>query len=213
MFKKKIFSCPISLFLLSMVMSLSLLSCSENDGEVDEYPEWQAKNEAFFNQLSDSVKALLEADPNRTDWKRIKCWSKPADASVGGNDYYVIVHVLENGPANETATPLFTDTAAVHYCGRLLPSEHYPQGLVFDRTYAEPFDAAVSNPTNFAIASSGLTTGFATVLQYMHRGDHWMVYIPYQLAYGTTEQSSIPAYSTLIFDMRLADFWSPRVSE
>lgn len=213
MFKKNTNFTFISSLLLCVIVGFSLMSCSESDDTVEEYPGWQVKNEAFFNNLSDSVQALLAADPSRTDWKRIKCWSKPSDPSVGGNDYYVIVHVIENGPATETATPNFTDTAAVHYVGRLLPSVSYAQGYVFDKTYTEPFDAMVCTPANFAIGASGLTTGFATVLQYMHRGDHWKVYIPYQLAYGTTATSGIPAYSTLIFDMRLADFWSPRSPE
>ena len=36
-------------------------------------------------------------------------------------------------------------------------------------------------------------------------GDHWMVYIPFTLGYGKTKQtgSSIPAYSNLIFDLRM----------
>ena len=41
----------------------------------------------------------------------------------------------------------------------------------------------------------------------MHRGDYWRIYIPYQLGYGGTARSSIPAYSTLVFDLRLEDFW------
>lgn len=216
MFRKINFFYPLCLLLCCMTTALSLSSCSEESGTVEEYPGWQVKNEAFYNQLTDSVVALLQADPGRTDWKRIKCWSKP-DTLVGGNDYYVIVHVLESGPATETQMPLFTDTVSVHYCGRLLPSVSYPQGKVFDRTYVEPFDAEVSSPSKFAVGSSsessGLVAGFSSVLQHMHRGDHWVVYIPYQLAYGTTEQSGIPAYSTLIFDLRLVDFWSPRVSE
>ena len=44
-------------------------------------------------------------------------------------------------------------------------------------------------------------------LMRMHRGDRWRVYIPYQLAYGSSARSSIPAYSTLIFDLQLEDFW------
>ena len=56
-----------------------------------------------------------------------------------------------------------------------------------------------------------LVDGFATALQHMRRGDHWMVYIPYQLGYGSQSQTGVPAYSTLIFDLRLVDFWSPVV--
>jgi len=42
----------------------------------------------------------------------------------------------------------------------------------------------------------------------MHKGDHWRVTIPYQLAYGETASGVIPAYSTLVFDIWLTDFWT-----
>ena len=44
----------------------------------------------------------------------------------------------------------------------------------------------------------------------MHRGDYWRVTIPYQLGYGTSDNGAIPAYSTLIFDLWLQDFWTKK---
>ena len=40
----------------------------------------------------------------------------------------------------------------------------------------------------------------------MHRGDHWRIYVPYQLGYGSTVSGQIPAYSVLTFEMALHDF-------
>lgn len=189
-----------------------LASCSEEDDTVEEFPNWQARNDAFFNSLTDSVLNLLELNPARTDWKRIKSWSK-SDSIEGGNSDYIIVNVIEEGdPAS--ATPLYTDTVTVHYLGRLLPSVSYPYGYVFDQSYYGNYYDDVSKPLQMAIGNSGgnmLVDGFATALQHMRRGDHWMVYIPYQLGYGSRSQTGVPAYSTLIFDLRLVDFWSPVV--
>lgn len=189
-----------------------LASCSEEDDTVEEFPSWQARNDAFFNSLTDSVLNLLELNPARTDWKRIKSWSK-SDSIEGGNSDYIIVKVIEEGdPAS--ATPLYTDTVTVHYLGRLLPSVSYPYGYVFDQSYYGNYYDDVSKPLQMAIGNSGgnmLVDGFATALQHMRRGDHWMVYIPYQLGYGSRSQTGVPAYSTLIFDLRLVDFWSPVV--
>lgn len=189
-----------------------LASCSEEDDTVEEFPNWQARNDAFFNSLTDSVLNLLELNPARTDWKRIKSWSK-SDSIEGGNSDYIIVKVIEEGdPAS--ATPLYTDTVTVHYLGRLLPSVSYPYGYVFDQSYYGNYYDDVSKPLQMAIGNSGgnmLVDGFATALQHMRRGDHWMVYIPYQLGYGSQSQTGVPAYSTLIFDLRLVDFWSPVV--
>ena len=47
------------------------------------------------------------------------------------------------------------------------------------------------------------TEGFGTALQYMVPGDDWMVYIPSELAYGSTASSAIPAYSTLLFRIHM----------
>ena len=189
-----------------------LASCSEEDDTVEEFPNWQARNDAFFNSLTDSVLNLLELNPARTDWKRIKSWSK-SDSIEGSNSDYIIVKVIEEGdPAS--ATPLYTDPVTVHYLGRLLPSVSYPYGYVFDQSYYGNYYDDVSKPLQMAIGNSGgnmLVDGFATALQHMRRGDHWMVYIPYQLGYGSQSQTGVPAYSTLIFDLRLVDFWSPVV--
>jgi FKBP-type peptidyl-prolyl cis-trans isomerase FklB len=56
---------------------------------------------------------------------------------------------------------------------------------------------------------SGLIDGMVTALMKMHIGDRWKVYIPYQLGYGTTTSSStsIPGYSTLIFDLTLSSYY------
>lgn len=189
-----------------------LASCSEEDDTVEEFPNWQARNDAYFNSLTDSVMNLLELNPARTDWKRIKSWSK-SDSIEGSNSDYIIVNVLEEGdPAS--SMPLYTDTVTVHYLGRLLPSVSYPYGYVFDQSYYGNYDGEVSKPVKMAIGNSGgnmLVDGFATALQHMRRGDHWMVYIPYQLGYGSESQTGVPSYSTLIFDLRLVDFWSPVV--
>lgn len=193
--------------LAAMLMAVcGLASCSEEDNTVEEYPDWQATNDNYFNHLSDSVTALLDADPTRTDWKRLKTWSK-TDESAGSNTDYIIVHVEDTAPATETVSPLFTDTVSVSYVGRVLPSVSYPTGWVFDRTYSGSFDPELSARVQFAV--NGVVDGFSTAVQYMRRGDRWTVYIPYQLGYGTSANGTIPAYSTLIFEIALYDFWAP----
>ncbi len=194
---------------IAMTAVLCMFSCSEDDGTVQEYPNWQSKNVTFFNHLSDSVKALLEADTTRTDWKRLKSWTK-APGYEGTNADYVIVKVVSEGQATDSTTPRYTDSVAIHYTGHLLPSTSYKQGLRFDASYNEPFDESISVASKLLVSAT--VEGFATALQHMHRGDHWIVYIPYQLGYGTTEKSSIPAYSTLVFDIRMKDFWRTKGS-
>lgn len=190
--------------LMTVVACVAMTSCSEEDGVVEEYPDWQVRNETYFDNLTDSVQKLISS--GRTDWKRIRTWSKTEGDYISNSDY-IIVHVLESAPQSETASPLYTDSVAVHYKVWTLPSTSYPNGKVFDSSYNEPFDKDVAVAARFYVGG-GLIDGFTTALQYMKRGDVWEVYMPYQLGYGETGSSSIPGYSTLIYKMMLQDFWS-----
>lgn len=190
--------------LMTVVACVAMTSCSEEDGVVEEYPDWQVRNETYFDNLTDSVQKLISS--GRTDWKRIRTWSKTEGDYISNSDY-IIVHVLESAPQSETASPLYTDSVAVHYKVWTLPSTSYPNGKVFDSSYNEPFDKDVAVAARFYVGG-GLIDGFTTALQYMKRGDVWEVYMPYQLGYGATGSSSIPGYSTLIYKMMLQDFWS-----
>lgn len=194
------------MFVMMLLAVWAVASCSEEDNTVEEYPDWQAVNDSYFNHLSDSVKALLAVDPSRTDWKRIKTWTKTGEAA-GGNADYIIVHVEDEATEAEAASPLYTDTVSVSYVGRLLPSVSYSGGFVFDRTFYGDYDSELAAIVEFPV--SGVVDGLSTALQYMRRGDRWTVYIPYQLGYGTAANGSIPACSTLIFEIVLRDFWHP----
>ena len=192
---------------LAMILfpALGMVSCSEEDNTVEEFVNWQTVNDGFFYSLSDSVKSVLAANPGGTEWRRIKTWNK-SDSVAGVDADYILVKVLEQAPASETDMPLYLDTVTVHYKGRLLPSVSYKDGYVFDMSYTEPFDEEMALPAKMAVAE--VVNGFSTAVQNMRRGDHWLVYIPYQLGYGVAGSSpSVPGYSTLIFDIKLVDFW------
>ena len=96
--------------------------------------------------------------------------------------------------------PLFTDKVSTHYRGRLIPL-YDGSKVVFDQSYRGELDTETAVSVEFAV--SGVIEGWTTALQHMVEGDRWEVYIPYNLAYGAYGQSSIPGYSTLIFDMQL----------
>lgn len=65
------------------------------------------------------------------------------------------------------------------------------------------------NQTGFyCTVGTGVIDGWSLVLQRMPVGAKWRVFIPYYLAYGSSGSSSIPAYSTLIFDMTLKEITS-----
>lgn len=180
---------------------LTLASCKEEDDAVEEFANWQETNDAYFSRLVWEVQQGFSSLPQQ--WVLIPCYTMPEVGYTLNYYDYVVAEKLEQGSG--TTSPLLTDSVEVHYSGRLLPSASYPKGYQFDSSYAGTFDPVLATPSKFAVL--GVVKGFSTALMNMHRGDHWRIYIPYQLAYGATARTAVPAYSTLIFDLRLEDFW------
>ena len=48
-----------------------------------------------------------------------------------------------------------------------------------------------------------LIEGWIIVMQQMHIGDKWEIYIPAEMGYGKFSQPGIPGGSTLIFEIEL----------
>ena len=180
---------------------LALASCKEEDDTVEEYADWQNKNDVFFARLVSDTQQKI--DQGQTSWGLYPSFTLPDKGYSFGYGDYVVAEKLKEGSG--ITSPRLTDSVEVHYMGRLLPSPSYAQGLIFDRSYAGTFDPELATPSKFPI--NGVVRGFATALMHMHRGDHWRIYIPYQLGYGGSARSAIPAYSTLIFDLQLENFW------
>lgn len=176
-----------------------LASCSETDGDegVDEYADWQMRNDAFFASLEDSLSRGGE------QWKKIKTFTKD-EKTVGQNTDYIYVKVLESYGSEADESPLYSDSVRIAYRGRLIPSVSYPQGYVFEQTYAGDYSIETTSVADNTV--SAYLDGFATALQHMKKGDRWRVFLPYQLMYGGAASGSIPAYSVLIFDISLIDF-------
>ena len=180
---------------LCLLTVVPLISCEEDDDEniyEDEFDNWQQRN--------DEVLAQWASDPS---FRKIKNYALNENATAVNSDY-VYVKVLEE--ASGTETPLLTDTVRIAYRGHLIPSESFPDGYVFDQSYLNAFSWATAYPSQGA----SWITGLQSALLQMHAGDRWLIHIPYQLAYGGSDNSStIPAYSNLIFDVALFDFWHP----
>lgn len=85
--------------------------------------------------------------------------------------------------------PTATDRVKVHYTGKLI------DGKVFDSSVER--GSPITFPLNQVIP--GWTEG----LQLMDEGSKYILYIPYNLGYGTRDMGDIPAGSTLIFEVEL----------
>jgi len=201
-----------------ILQSSLFMSCKEEDNTVEEFPDWKNKNEAYFQQVYDEASVKVLGNP----WKAIRSWSLPDDldeSSLTAADH-IVVNMLKNG-GSTSPSPLYSDTVVISYRGRLLPSTSYAEGMIFEDHLGDNSDPSTYTflkmgvSQTLKVSSTGGTTvssninGFTTVLQHMHVGDFWRVYIPWQLGYGEEASASIPAYSTLVFDIYLKAYYHP----
>jgi len=186
--------------IIATIVVLAAIACSENDNTEAEFENWQSRNELWFKAKSDSVAALIAQ--GRTDWRTYRSWKYSDTYQTTDITKSILVQVLKEGSGS--GCPLYTDSIRMHYQMRLIPSNSYPSGYVFDQSYYGTYSPETSVPKSFVV--SGLIDGVATALQHMHIGDHWLVYVPYPLGYGESSTSSVPAYSTLICDLTLAAY-------
>ena len=87
--------------------------------------------------------------------------------------------------------PTADSRVKTHYRGTLI------NGTEFDSSYKR------NQPAEFAVG--GVIKGWTEALQLMKEGAKWELYIPAHLAYGERGRPSIPANSTLIFEIELID--------
>lgn len=121
-------------------------------------------------------------ETNRMFLKRLA--SQEGVFVLPGGIYY---KVLETGGGTVSLGP--RSIVTVHYKGSLI------DGRVFDNSYERTCPDA--------LRLSDVIEGWQVALQKMHVGDKWIIYIPYAMGYGIKSVDSIPAYSTLIFEVEL----------
>ena len=198
------------LFLMAFAGVISMTSCSESDDTEDEFENWQERNDKFFNNIYSQAETAIKSGDD--SWKIIPVYSKESLSAKAKTDF-IVVHVETEGTGKES--PIFSDTARVHYRGNFIPSTSYVNGFQFDSSWTGDYNLKTMIPRDFSV--SNVIPGFTTVLMNMRKGDRWMVYIPYPLGYGTQDYtpknnngnatgSTIPAYSILKFDLTLVDY-------
>lgn len=197
------------LLLYLLLPTLLLASCKEEDNTVEEYANWQQVNEIAFK--SKYTAAIASTTDNLDTIRSYSFNAKPSAATIPTN--YIVVQKLDRinelvKSDSKTGSPIFTDSVAISYRGRLQPSASYKDGLVFDQSFSTAsYYYLTAKPYRGKV--NAFINGFSTALQHMTVGDHWMVYIPQELGYGTTQSSSskIPAYSMLTFEIIMEKHW------
>ena len=201
----------LKVILLPVLSLLLLASCKDSDETYDVHHDWKERNAQWFAEVYDaaqeSIAAAQSQYPNGNDWEEHCDWRifktllKSQDTQGASTDY-IVCHINERGDGDWS--PAYTDSVRLYYRGWIM-DENYPESktnlTVFSQTYYGDFDKTTAAP--IAMPVTATVEGFMTAVQYMVKGDDWDVYIPQQLAYQETASDAIPAYSTLLFRLRV----------
>ncbi|MDD3161468.1 MAG: FKBP-type peptidyl-prolyl cis-trans isomerase [Bacteroidales bacterium] len=187
-------------FLLLLVVTGMIASCSDDDENV-----WKTRNESLFDALgkkevvlpryqtigpNDSVKIAYDT------LLYVKVEPDEVFTDTASNGGFIKYKVLRR--SNNTQTPYFNSVVKVHYEGRLM------NGTLFETTYGKNSSGPLSTIVR-GNKAGGVIRGWTEVLQKMHVGDKYEVYIPWNMGYGDSQSGMIPGYSTLIFIMELVE--------
>lgn len=106
--------------------------------------------------------------------------------------YYVM---LKEGEGNY---PQQGDSVGVIYTG------YFPEnGYIFDKSATYFSDSIMW----YNYRESGFISGFEDAVGHLNKGAKGLFLLPSSLAYGATGYNSIPPYSPLVFELKLADIY------
>ena len=164
--------------------------------------------EAFFKGFYDQYskgKAMMTQQECMESWQKMASAAaeKKNGASKKANEDFLVANKTKEGvkvtasglqykvvKSGTGRTPSATSEVTVHYTGTLI------DGTEFDSSVKR------GQPATFPV--NGVIAGWTEALQLMKEGDKWMLYIPYNLAYGERGAGGqIPGFSTLIFEVEL----------
>lgn len=188
-----------------MLLSVAFVafSCSETD-ETGDYDNWQVRNMAYIDSIADVARTNADGT-----WNVFLAEGLSTEVAWS-NEYYVYCKELQKGDG--TQHPMANDTILVNYRGRLIPTKTFHEGYVFDQSYVGELDPAIDVPVklNLITCVRGWRTAVANMVKGTtpESGDIWRIYVPATLGYGADASAVIPAYSTLIFDINLVDFYN-----
>lgn len=161
----------------------------------------KAINDAFANKpviLNDEqANTVIMSFLNKLDMAKAKPVIETGEKFLAENKKRTEVKTTPSGLQYEIikqgtgAVPIATDTVLCHYKGTLL------DGSEFDNSYS------TGEPIKFAV--DGVIKGWTEALLLMPVGSKWKLYIPYQLAYGTSDHGPIPGGSMLTFEVELLE--------
>lgn len=211
--KKSLLFLPFLLLLVG-----AFISCEEVK-EVGKYDNWRERNEAFADSIKRLTGENYVATAEQADAMELgKLYAIQTTASTSEGAQYVYCKKLVKNETGER--PLYTgyhSNVNIYYYGTYINGEELDGNFdgysSLDRSIPIP---PVKVPTAFdsfnAFEVKTMNVGCMMALQLMRMGERWILYIPYQSGYGSSDytpsysSNTIPGYSALTFDMALDSF-------
>lgn len=173
------------LLIAFLTAASALTSCGDDDDDLEGIKQWRRANDAWLAEMQ------AKKNPDGTPYYTVvvpKC--DPGS--------FVLMHFFNERTKDPLALkPLYTSTVDVRYRLSLY------NGVACDSSSLLTEDG----PGIFRTELNGLIDGWAASVCEMNVGDTAEVIVPYGLGYGTTSSGSIPAFSNLKFNIRLADIY------
>ncbi len=146
--------------------------------------------EAFFKEVEEKAAAEKELIGGQMKEEGAKFLEQNAkNEGVITLESGLQYKVIKEG---EGKKPKATDTVKCHYEGTFISGQKFDSS--FDR----------NQPATFGL--NQVIKGWTEGLQLMSEGSEYMLYIPYNLAYGESgSHGAIPPYSTLVFRVQLLE--------
>jgi len=231
----------IKLLAFSLLAMGSVFTACNDDDSVDytEYYDWRDKNNLHADLCLQDLRQLGD---KAYFSDTVTCEKEPW--VIRNSMYRVLRSANEDSlrKINRWITPLYGSTVKVHYTlydtesvmdfvedNQMLSDQNKRNDTTLlnkvfgigykwgDPEYSEKADTLESKQVEFFETTPGsVITGWGDILQNMHIGDSWLIFIPWYLGYGQTGSgSTIDPYSNLFFRLELVDItnWGAQIPE
>lgn len=189
----------------------TFVSCEEVK-EVGKYDNWKERNQAFIDSIKHETGEVYVAtidDINKVTVGELFAIETTAGTSNGRQ--YVYCKKLVSNTTGEL--PIYTSNVTTYYYGTYITGDEFDgcfKGYgALDRIITPPLIEPTPFDATSSFAVNQVVAGWTAALQYMRVGERWMLYIPWESGYGTSDYTpygstkTIPGYSVLTFDLIL----------
>ena len=211
---------PFLLFLPFLLFVAGAFVACEEVHEEGKYDNWQQRNEAFIDSIKTETgdrKVLTATDADNMVEGELYAIQVPTTSSNVVPQYVYCKKLVKNEVGARPNFSGYNSTVSTYYKGTYITGDQFDGCFdgysALDQNIPIP---PVKKPSEFdspvTFGVNEMIPGWTWPLQFMRVGERWMLYIPWQSGYGSSDYSrkksdgtivTIPGCSTLTFDLIL----------